>query len=243
MKTIILIIGIFVLSLNQLWSQSARNSQIPLIGSEAPAFKAQSTNGDINFPKDFGKSWKILFAHPKDFTPVCSSEILELAHQQEDYKALNTKVVVVSTDVIDSHNSWKAALEEVEFKGKKPVKIHFPLVEDHTYSIARSYGMIDTQANAGQSVRGVFFIDPENKVRAFSFYPNEVGRSSEEIKRTLIALQTNYSNPKVVLPSNWQPGEDVMLPHMDVYDQTEMKKSNSKIYQKAWFMTYMKTGR
>jgi peroxiredoxin 2/4 len=93
MKTIILIIGIFVLSLNQLWSQSARNSQIPLIGSEAPAFKAQSTNGDINFPKDFGKSWKILFAHPKDFTPVCSSEILELAHQQEDYKALNTKVV------------------------------------------------------------------------------------------------------------------------------------------------------
>jgi peroxiredoxin 2/4 len=243
MKTIVLILGITILSLNQIWSQSTKKSQIPLIGSEAPAFKAQSTNGEINFPKDFGKSWKILFSHPKDFTPVCSSEILELANQQEDYEALNTKVVIVSTDVIDSHISWKAALEEVEFKGRKPVKINFPFVEDHTYSIAKSYGMLDSQANIGQSVRGVFFIDPENRIRAFSFYPNEVGRNSEEIKRTLIALQTNYGNQKVVLPSNWQPGGDVMLPHVDEYDQAEMKRPNSKIYQKAWFMTYMKMGR
>lgn len=242
MKKLILISGILLLSLNISWAQSGINQRIPLIGSEAPSFTAQSTNGQIVFPKDFGKNWKILFAHPRDFTPVCSSEILEIAHQQDEFKRLGAQLVVVSTDDIDSHKSWKAALEEVEYKGKKNVKIGFPLVADQTYVIANSYGMLDSQSktNLAQSIRGVFFIDPENKVRAFYFYPNEVGRNIEEIKRTLVALQTNYSNNRVVLPANWKQGDDVMLPHLTQDEKDQMNLPNSNIYSKSWFMTYKK---
>jgi peroxiredoxin 2/4 len=238
MKTIILIAGILILSLTHGWSQIA-STPVPLIGSTAPAFKAKSTNGDINFPEDFGKSWKILFAHPRDFTPVCSSEILELAQHQGDFKALNTSVVIISTDGIDSHIAWKTALEAINYKGRKPVKINFPLVEDQSYRIVKSYGMLDG-IKIGQSIRGVFFIDPENKIRAFAFYPQEVGRSSMEIKRTLIALQTNYADNKVFLPSDWQSGDDVMLSYLDENDKIEMEKPNSLIYKMSFFMIYRK---
>ncbi len=240
MKKLILISGILFLSLNVSWAQSGVNQRIPLIGSEAPSFKAQSTNGEISFPKDFGKNWKILFAHPRDFTPVCSSEILELAFQQHEFTHLNTQLIVVSTDKIESHQSWKSALEEVEFKGRKPLRIDFPIVEDFSYKIANSYGMLDSQFITGQSVRGVFFIDPENKVRAFYFYPNEVGRNIEEIKRTLVALQTHYANNRVVLPANWTLGEDVMLPHLTPEEKNRMLSPDSDIYSKTWFMNYMK---
>jgi peroxiredoxin 2/4 len=240
MKAIFLIIGITILSLNQVRTQTPANSNVPLIGSEAPAFKAQSTNGEINFPADFGKTWKILFSHPRDFTPVCSSEILELAHNQEIFRNLNTSIVVVSTDQLESHISWKNALEEVSLKGRANVKINFPLVEDKSYNIIRRYGMLDPQSESVQSIRGVFFIDPENRIRAFVFYPNEVGRNSNEIKRTLLALQANYKDKRFVLPSDWQPGDDVMLPYLNEKDVVEMKKQNPKIYQNTWFMTYMK---
>jgi peroxiredoxin 2/4 len=240
MKANYLIIGVAILSFNFVSAQNT-DVKIPLIGSEAPAFKAQSTNGQIDFPADFGKSWKILFAHPRDFTPVCSSEVLELAHQQETFKALNTSILVVSTDQLESHLTWKQALEDLSFKGRANVKINFPLVEDNSYNIVKKYGMIDPQSTQHfQSVRGVFYIDPENKIRAFVFYPNEIGRSTSEIKRTLMALQANYKDNRIVLPADWQPGQDVMLPFLTEKDVLEMKKPNSKVYQNSWFMTYMK---
>lgn len=233
-----LIAGIILLSLNISLAQKEVNQRIPLIGSEAPSFKANSTHGQISFPKDFGSKWKIIFSHPRDFTPVCSSEILELAHQHSDFKDLNAEIVVVSTDGIQSHRDWKAALEEVNYKGGETVKINFPLVEDVSYSIANSFGMLDSQSSVGQSIRGVFFIDPENKVRSFYFYPNEVGRNIEEIKRTLVALQTNYNDNMVLLPANWQLGEDVMVPYL-VDSQKDTQGNPVKgYYNKAWFMTY-----
>ena len=240
MKKIMIIAGIMLLSLNIALAQKETNQRIPLIGSEAPSFEANSTNGQISFPKDFGSNWKIVFSHPRDFTPVCSSEILELAYQQDKFKALNTKIIVVSTDMLNSHHLWKAALEEVNYKGRETVKIPFPLVEDPTYAIANSFGMLDSRTNVGQSIRGVFFIDPENKIRAFYFYPNEVGRNIDEIQRTLVALQTNYNQDRVILPANWQPGDDVMIKFLGENDKDADGNPDAAqgFYSVSWFMNY-----
>jgi len=240
MKKMMIIAGIILLSLNISLAQTQVNQRIPLIGSEAPSFKANSTNGQISFPQDFGNNWKIVFAHPRDFTPVCSSEILELAYKQDVFKALDTELIVVSTDRLQSHKGWKAALEEISFKGRKNVKIHFPLVEDPTYTIANSFGMLDSRTNIGQSIRGVFFIDPENKIRAFYFYPNEVGRNIDEIERTLVALQTNYNDNRVILPANWQLGDAVMVPYLkpNEKDASGNPDSAQGFYSVNWFMNY-----
>ena len=240
MKKIMIIAGIILLSLNISLAQTQANQRIPLIGSEAPSFKAHSTNGQISFPQDFGSNWKIIFSHPRDFTPVCSSEILELAYQQKEFKEMNTEIIIVSTDRLESHQGWKAALEDLSFKGRDPVKISFPLVEDPNYSIANSFGMLDSKNNTGVSIRGVFFIDPENKIRAFYFYPNEVGRNIDEIKRTLLALQTNYDNNRVVLPANWQLGEDVMVPYLEPNEKDASGNPDSAqgFYSVNWFMNY-----
>ena len=240
MKKLILIAVILILSAPVLLSQKRETQRIPLIGSFAPSFKSPSTNGVISFPADFGKKWKILFAHPRDFTPVCSSEILELAYRQDEFKNLGTQIVILSVDKMVSHMSWKADLEDISYRGRNKVKIDFPFVVDSSSVIADSYGMLDSKSNPGQSVRGVFFVDPENKIRAFYFYPNEVGRNIDEVIRTLKALQTNYSEPDVVLPANWQPGDDVMIPFLSKEDKEKLKKSDSGIYYINWYMIYKK---
>jgi peroxiredoxin (alkyl hydroperoxide reductase subunit C) len=216
------------------------SQRIPLIGTRAPSFKALSTNGLISFPGDFDGQWKILFAHPRDFTPVCSSEILDLAYRQEEFRALNTQIVVLSVDRMVSHYSWKADLEDIDFRGRGKVSISFPLVVDSTYSIAYKYGMVDAQSRSGQSVRGIFFIDPGNMVRAFQFYPAEVGRNTDEILRTLQALQAHDDHQDIVLPVNWRPGDDFMKTHLDPEDKEELKKADPDIYYINWYMIYEK---
>ena len=234
-------VAIFViLSAQAVLSQKRETQRIPLIGSVAPSFKAPSTNGMISFPGDFGKKWKILIAHPRDFTPVCSSEILELAYRQAEFKSLGAQIVIVSVDKMVSHLSWKADLEDISYKGRNKVKIDFPLVVDSSSVISDSYGMLDSKSNPGQSVRGVFFVDPENKIRAFFFYPNQVGRNIDEIIRALKALQANYLEPNIVLPANWHPGDDVMIPFLTKEDKEELKKSDSGIYYINWYMIYKK---
>ena len=240
MKKIVLVSAMLMLSASIAWTQKPEVQNIPLIGSEAPAFKAVSTNGKISFPDDFGTSWKILFSHPKDHTPVCSSELLELAHKENEFSALGAQLVVISADIMDSHENWKMALEKIHFKGREPVKINFPLVEDESLAIIKKYGMNDSGDNIGKSIRGVFFIDPENKIRAFYFYPNEVGRNIDEIKRTLVALQTHYADNRVVLPEHWTPGDDVMLSYLTEIEEANLGKPGSKLYSLVWFMNYMK---
>jgi peroxiredoxin (alkyl hydroperoxide reductase subunit C) len=211
-----------------------------MIGTKAPAFKAPSTNGFISFPGDFGHKWKILFSHPRDFTPVCSSELLELAYRQDEFKELNTQIVVLSVDRFVSHLSWKSDLESIDYKGRGKISIDFPLVVDSSSAIAYQYGMIDPGKNAAQTVRGIFFIDPENTVRAFQFYPSEVGRNTDEIIRTLKALQSHDANPHTVIPGNWHPGDDCMLPVLSAEDKEELQKPDSKIYYINWYMIYKK---
>jgi len=245
MKKLMMTTAVLLFSLGLLWAQprseyrTGVNQRIPLIGSEAPAFKAQSTHGEINFPKDFGSTWKVLFAHPRDFTPVCSSEILELAHQKDAFDKLNASIIVISTDELQSHRDWKAALEEVDFKGRGATSIDFPMVADASYAVVNKYGMLDSQSEVGQSIRGVFYIDPENRVRAFTFYPNEIGRSIGEVKRTLQALQTQHANERLVIPANWQPGEDVMLPYLTDEDKRAMTGPNPRVRSLNWFMNYV----
>jgi len=222
-------------------AQQGESQRIPLIGTQAPSFKSQSTNGMINFPKDFGKQWKIIFAHPRDFTPVCSSEILELAYRQKEFTDLNAQIVVLSVDKMVSHQSWKADLESIEFKGRDKVKILFPLVVDSSAVISYKYGMLDSKSKVGQSVRGVFFIDPQNTIRAFQFYPIEVGRNTDEILRTLKALQEHDRVEGIVLPANWEPGDDYMLPFLSPEDKEELKKPDSDIYYINWYMIYKKS--
>lgn len=240
MKKLILITFIIILSASVSNAQKLGNQRIPLIGTPAPSFKAPSTNGLISFPEDFGKQWKILFAHPRDFTPVCSSEILELAYRQDEFIQLNTQILIISVDKLVSHQNWKADLEQIDYKGHGKLKINFPLVVDSSFSICDSYGMLDTKSGRGKSVRGVFFINPENEISAFYFYPVEVGRNTDEILRTLKALQAHYDNPGVVIPANWQPGDDVMIPFLKVEDKEELKKPDPKVHYINWYMIYKK---
>ncbi len=240
LKTIVLIALLVISMVSKSIAQDEDYQRIPLIGSQAPVFKAPSTNGMLSFPADFGNEWKILFAHPRDFTPVCSSEILGLAHRQKEFEDLGANIIIISVDRMASHKSWKAELESVSYKGWKPVKINFPLVADSSSVIARKYGMIDTRTGSGQSVRGVFFIDPGNEIRAFHFYPNEVGRSTDEILRTLRALQKQQNTENTVIPADWQPGDDVMIPILSEKDKKELQKPDSKIHYINWYMIFRK---
>ena len=241
MRKLIFIAGLMLLFVSIAIAQKLGNQRIPLIGTQAPSFKAPSTNGPVNFPEDFGKKWKILFAHPRDFTPVCSSEILELAYLQDEFKQLNTQLIVISVDKLVSHQNWKADLEQIDYKGRDKVKINFPLVVDSSFAICDSYGMLDTKSGRGKSVRGIFFVNPENEISAFYFYPVEVGRNTDEILRTLKALQANYNSPGVVIPANWKPGDDVMIPFLTVEDKEELKKPNPEVHYINWYMIYKKT--
>ncbi len=240
MKKLIFTIGWLTLSIGFLLAQRESEQRIPLIGSQAPEFRSSSTLGPISFPQDYGKSWKILFAHPRDFTPVCSSEILELAHRHNEFQQLGAQLLVISVDRMASHQNWKADLEQINYKGRGQMRIEFPLVVDSSAVISRSYGMIDPTTQSGQSIRGVFFVSPDNEIRAFYFYPNEVGRSTDEILRTLKALQTQYNSENTVIPADWQPGEDVMIPILTKEDKEELQTPESKIHYINWYMIFRK---
>lgn len=185
---------------------------MPRIGDEAPEFKAVTTQGEINFPSDYKGKWKILFSHPADFTPVCTSEFITFASMQKDFEALNCQLVGLSIDGLYSHIAWLRTIKEkIEYKGMKNVEVTFPLVEDITMNVAKRYGMLQPGESSTKAVRAVFFIDTENIIRTIIYYPLSIGRNFDEIKRVLIALQT-ADNFSVALPADWRPGDDVIVP-------------------------------
>ncbi len=240
LKKIMLIISLALILQGIQIAMGQSYQRIPLIGSQAPEFTAPSTIGMLSFPSDFGNAWKILFAHPRDFTPVCSSEVLELANKQDEFKELGAQIVIISVDKMASHVNWKADLESISYKERGQLQIDFPFVVDSSSAISRSYGMIDTKAEERKSVRGVFFIDPENEIRAFQFYPNEVGRNTNEILRILKALQTQQSHENIVMPADWQPGDDVMVPFLSEEDKKELQKPETSVHYINWYMIFRK---
>ncbi len=186
--------------------------RMPLIGDDAPSFTAITTQGQINFPEDYKGKWVILFSHPADFTPVCTTEFMTFASMQEDFRKMNTELIGLSIDSVFSHIAWLKRIEEkIEYKGMKNVEVKFPVIADLKMDVAKKYGMVQPNASTTQAVRAVFIIDPEAKIRAVLYYPLSVGRNMEEIKRLLTALQKNDTE-KVATPANWQPGDDVIIP-------------------------------
>ncbi len=186
--------------------------RMPLIGDDAPSFTAVTTQGQINFPEDYKGKWVILFSHPADFTPVCTTEFMTFASMQEDFRKMNTELIGLSIDSVFSHIAWLKRIEEkIEYKGMKNVEVKFPVIADLKMDVAKKYGMVQPNASTTQAVRAVFIIDPEAKIRAVLYYPLSVGRNMEEIKRLLTALQKNDTE-KVATPANWQPGDDVIIP-------------------------------
>ena len=184
------IIAVLLITASQIWAQKNTSVQLPLIGESAPSFTAESTTGTINFPGDYSNKWKILFSHPADFTPVCTSELLDLAAMQDDFNNLGTQIVVISANDVASHSQWEKSMESINYKNRQGSKINFPLVGDKTLEISRQYGMVHPSSSSTKDVRGVFIIDPKNTIRAIFFYPMNIGRNMDEIKRTIIALQT-----------------------------------------------------
>lgn len=186
-------------------------SPMPLIGDKAPAFIAETTKGEIHFPDDYEGKWTILFSHPADFTPVCTSELYTFAKLTQEFKELNTELIGLSVDSVSSHLAWlKSIEEEIKFKSDQNVKIEYPVIADVKMAVAKKYGMIHPSASDTKAVRAVFFIDPEAKIRAILYYPLSTGRNFQELKRLLIALQMTDKH-KVSTPADWQPGDDVVV--------------------------------
>lgn len=245
MKKLLLFV-LVAFSVTQLWSQDQsskpkedRNFRIPLIGETAPSFTAESTNGTINFSGDFGHKWKILFSHPQDFTPVCSTEILELAYLQDEFDKLGVKLVVVSTDALDTHVQWKKAMENINLNNRGLVKIKFPLVDDKDLSVSKKYGMIHAATNSTKSVRGVFVIDANDIIQAIYFYPMSVGRNTDELLRIVTALQTTAAD-KVMTPVNWKLGNDVLVPIPPKTDANSNTAVPAGYSSPAWFIWFKK---
>ncbi len=185
---------------------------MPRIGDKAPEFKAITTQGEINFPVDYKDKWIILFSHPADFTPVCTSEFMTFAKREPEFTALNCQLVGLSIDGLYSNIAWLRTIKEkIEFKGMKNIEVTFPLIEDITMEVAKKYGMIQPGESSTKAVRAVFFIDPKGMIRAIIYYPLSMGRNFDELKRALIAMQTadTYS---IATPADWQPGDDVIVP-------------------------------
>lgn len=151
-------------------------SRMPLIGDPAPAFEAVTTQGNIKFPEDYAGKWVILFSHPADFTPVCTTEFMTFATMAEEFKALNTELVGLSVDSLYAHIAWLRKIQELEWNGMKNVEVKFPLIEDIRMEVAKKYGMIQPGQSNTQAVRAVFVIDPEGKIRTILYYPLSAAR-------------------------------------------------------------------
>lgn len=185
---------------------------IPLIGEMAPAFGANTTNGYIEFPRQYRGKWVVFFSHPGDFTPVCTTEFMTFQSMIDEFKMLNTELLGLSVDSNASHIAWIQAIrDDVNFSGWQHMEITFPIVADASGKIARMYGMIHDAAGDTDTVRAVFVIDPRGVIRAILYYPKSVGRNITEIKRLLIALQTSDAF-HVATPAEWIPGDDVIVP-------------------------------
>lgn len=185
---------------------------MPRIGEKSPAFKAITTQGDIHFPGDYAGKWVILFSHPADFTPVCTSEFMTFATMQAQFQKANCELVGLSVDGLYSHIAWLRTIKEkIEFKGMKDVEVTFPLIEDITMEVSALYGMIQPGESSTKAVRAVFFVDPQGTIRAIIYYPLSIGRNFDELYRALLAMQTADAF-EVACPADWQPGDDVIVP-------------------------------
>lgn len=210
---------------------------MPRIGDKAPEFNALTTKGKINFPGDYKGKWIILFSHPADFTPVCTSEFVMFGKMQDEFEALNCQLVGLSVDALSSHIAWLHTIKEkIEYKGVKKLDIRFPLIEDIKMDVANKYGMIQPGQSDTKAVRAVFFIDPQGIIRAIIYYPLNLGRNFDELKRALIGLQT-VDKFGVAIPADWRPGDDIIVPAPTTVEEANnrMQKLEEGVTCYDWF--------
>jgi alkyl hydroperoxide reductase subunit AhpC len=175
------------------------------IGDDAPNFTAQTTEGEINFHEWLGDSWGILYSHPADFTPVCTTELGRTAQLKDEFAERDTKVIAVSVDELDSHHEWVKDINETQ-----DTNVEFPIIADVDKNVATLYNMIHPNASTSATVRSVYFIGPDKKIKANITYPASTGRNFQEILRVIDSLQltANYS---VATPADWKEGQDVII--------------------------------
>ena len=211
---------------------------MPLIGDPAPEFRAMTTMGKIDFPQDYKGSWVVLFSHPADFTPVCTTEFITFARMADEFAELNTKLIGLSIDSLHSHLAWAKSIEDIDYKGGGKVKLPFPIIADISMSVAKKYGMLQTVANT-QTVRAVFIIDPEGMIRTILFYPMSTGRNMDEIKRIIQSLQ-KHDEDNVSTPADWRPGDPVVmgapLTLAEAKERVENPAEGTKPYD--WYLTF-----
>lgn len=217
-------------------------ARMPLIGDTAPSFKAKTTQGEIRFPEDYKGKWVILFSHPADFTPVCTTEFMTFARMHDEFKALNVELIGLSVDSLYAHIAWLRTIKEkIKFKGMENMEVTFPLIEDITMEVANKFGMIQPNASGTQAVRAVFIMDPNAKVRCILYYPLSTGRNFDEIKRIVVALQKADAEG-IATPADWRPGDDVIIPPPGSCGvaRERMESSDEDKYCLDWFMCFKK---
>ena len=175
------------------------------LGDEAPNFTAETTEGTVNLYDYLGDSWGILFSHPKDFTPVCTTELGEVARLKPEFDKRNVKLIGISVDPLESHKGWVGDIEETQ-----GAKLNYPLIADPERKVADLYDMIHPNANDTLTVRSVFVIGPDKKVKLTLTYPASTGRNVDELLRVIDSLQLTAKN-SVATPVNWQQGDDVII--------------------------------
>jgi len=221
------------ITLNKPKTMSTENGSInslpslPRIGDKAPDFKAITTFGELQFSEYNKDHWVVFFAHPADFTPVCTTELIEFAKEKPFFDAKNTKLIGVSIDSVHAHLAWVQNVKE-----KTGVLLDFPIIADLDTKVAQKYGLLHPGESTTAAVRAVFFIDPKGTIRAIIYYPLNLGRNLEEVKRVITALQTADAN-SVSLPVNWKEGDKVVVPPPKTY--AEIGQHAGKGYEEVDF--------
>jgi peroxiredoxin (alkyl hydroperoxide reductase subunit C) len=208
--------------------QMPKVNPMPRIGDKAPDFTANTTHGNLKF-SDYNKDhWVVMFSHPADFTPVCTTELSGFAVEKEFFTKHNTKLIGVSIDSIHSHIAWVNNVRE-----KMGIYMDFPIVADIDMKVSQLFGMLHPGESSTAAVRAVFFIDPKGMIRLILYYPLNVGRNMDEIKRVLVALQTADAN-SVALPLNWKEGDKAIVPPPKTLDELDERLANTT-YEKVDF--------
>jgi len=215
---------------------------MPLIGDKFPEMVVKTTHGMINLPKDFAGKWVVLFSHPADFTPVCTTEFMTFAKIEPQLKALNCELIGLSIDSTYSHIAWLRTIKEkIKFRDMENIEITYPVISDIKMDVARKYGMVQPAADDTKAVRAVFFIDPQAKIRALVYYPLSNGRNFDEILRLLTAMQTSDTEG-CATPADWRPGEDVIVPPPGSCGSAKerVEKAGDDYYCLDWFLCFRK---
>lgn len=204
--------------------------QMPRIGDQAPDFVAKTTKGDIKLSEFAKDRWLVMFSHPADFTPVCTTEMIGFAQRKAEFDALNTELLGLSIDSIHAHLGWVDNVRK-----NTGVYLNFPIIADLDMKVSKRYGMLQPNESETAAVRAVFFIDPEKKVRLIMYYPLNVGRNMNEILRALEALQTS-DKYKVAMPLDWKKGDKVIVPPPKTLEEMEERLADDTIEKVDFYL-------